>query len=238
MPKRMGQSKCSMEIRGRIAALAEADCQLGKLDTVRPGAAYATNADRDNAIVEIADNLRFISTVRIRETLQLTCSLKTIRRRLHENGIHNRQPARKIVLTPDHAAAGLAFYQANINRDWSNVILSDEKAFSSMFYHEEQAGVLMPVFGAGCPKMAQERLLRVTPSRFSSRQYIRVLEDVLLPSVSAVYPEDKMATFIFVQDNSSIRTAQIVQEWFEEHPEIELLRWPAKSADLNPIENL
>ncbi|KAF2905672.1 hypothetical protein ILUMI_00501 [Ignelater luminosus] len=50
----------------------------------------------------------------------------------------------------------------------------------------------------------------------------------------AIYPED----FIVVQDNSSIHTAQIVQEWFEEDSEVELLRWPAKSADLNPIETM
>ncbi|KAF2894201.1 hypothetical protein ILUMI_11970 [Ignelater luminosus] len=124
MPRRMGQSECSMEIRGRIAALAEAGI-------VRPGAAYVTNADQDNAIVEMADNSQFISTVRLRETLQLTYSLKTIRHRLHENGIHNRQPAKKIMLTPNHAATHLAFCHANINRDWSNVIYSDEKTFSS-----------------------------------------------------------------------------------------------------------
>lgn len=28
------------------------------------------------------------------------------------------------------------------------------------------------------------------------------------------------------------------EEWFEEHPEIVLIDWPAKSPDLNPIENL
>ena len=27
-------------------------------------------------------------------------------------------------------------------------------------------------------------------------------------------------------------------EWFAEHPEFDLLPWPAKGADLNPIENL
>ncbi|KAF2898479.1 hypothetical protein ILUMI_07696 [Ignelater luminosus] len=191
MPRQMGQSECSMEIRGRIAALAKAvwsisqiaqtvdlsrrtvkrgilSSQLGELDTVRPGAAYITNANQDNAIVEMAYNSRFISTVRIRETLQL-----------------------KTCMT------------------------------SKMFYQEEPAGIV-----------------RVTPPRFNSRQYIRVLEAVLLPSVRAVYPEDEMATFIFVQDNSSIHTAKIVQEWFEEHPEIELLLRPAKSTDLNPIKNL
>ncbi|KAF2905310.1 hypothetical protein ILUMI_00864 [Ignelater luminosus] len=59
--------------------------QLGELDIVRPGAAWVINADQNNAIVEMADNSRFISAARIRKTLELTCSLETIRRRLHEN---------------------------------------------------------------------------------------------------------------------------------------------------------
>lgn len=42
----------------------------------------------------------------------------------------------------------------------------------------------------------------------------------------------------FVQDLSPIHTSNVVKEWFEEHPEFELLPWPPKGADLNPIENV
>jgi hypothetical protein len=30
----------------------------------------------------------------------------------------------------------------------------------------------------------------------------------------------------------------VVQAWFRQHPEIELLPWPPKGADMNPIENV
>ncbi|KAF2895311.1 hypothetical protein ILUMI_10866 [Ignelater luminosus] len=58
-------------------------------------------------------------------------------------------------------------------------------------------------------------------------QYISILEDVILPSVRNVYP--------LVWDNSSINTADTVNDWFQEHSEIRRIRWPARFSDLNPI---
>jgi len=44
--------------------------------------------------------------------------------------------------------------------------------------------------------------------------------------------------FRLVQDNSAAHTAHVVQEWFAQHSEIEVLDGPAKSPDLNLIENV
>jgi hypothetical protein len=81
-------------------------------------------------------------------------------------------------------------------------------------------------------------VVQVTPPRFNSRRYIEILEEVLLPSVRTIYPEEEMEQIVLVQDNCSIHTARIVQDWFEDHPELVVLIWPSKSPDLNPIENL
>ena len=44
---------------------------------------------------------------------------------------------------------------------------------------------------------------------------------------------------LFQQDNALCYTAEIVQEWFEEHNnEFKVLTWPQHSPDLNPIEHL
>lgn len=58
----------------------------------------------------------------------------------------------------------------------------------------------------------------------------------MIPSVRAIYPAP--APIVLVQDNSAVHTARLVTAWLEDHPEIEVLRWPSKSPDLNPIENV
>ncbi len=45
------------------------------------------------------------------------------------------------------------------------------------------------------------------------------------------------ADVLFQQDGATCHTARIVRRWMDRH-NIHLLPWPAKSADLSPIENL
>jgi transposase len=63
---------------------------------------------------------------------------------------------------------------------------------------------------------------------YSARSYIATLEEGLLP----VLTDDVW----FMQDNASIHTARIVQNWMREH-NITLLSHPPNSPDLNPSEH-
>ncbi|KAK3917603.1 Transposable element Tc3 transposase [Frankliniella fusca] len=63
-----------------------------------------------------------------------------------------------------------------------------------------------------------------------------ILEGVLLPAMTERLGEG--APFRFVQDNAPIHTAHVVRDWFEEHPFITKLPWPASSPDMNLNENL
>lgn len=71
--------------------------------------------------------------------------------------------------------------------------------------------------------------------RLNADKYIDVLENSLCPTAWARFGLEPIP---FVQDRSPIHTSHLVNEWFESHPEFRLLPWPAKAADLNPIENL
>lgn len=72
-----------------------------------------------------------ITSVDIVERLQLGCSPRTVRNFLHKNNIHCRRPAKKTEFLPPHAEERLNFAINNLQRDWSAVIFTDEKVFST-----------------------------------------------------------------------------------------------------------
>ena len=73
--------------------------------------------------------------------------------------------------------------------------------------------------------------------RLTSKQNIRILEDILLPSAWERFGTDELIPF--VQYCSTIHRSHMVIDWFDkEVNSYELLPWPPKGADMNLIENV
>lgn len=186
-------------------------------------------------------------------------SNRTVRRRLNEAGYHCYRPAHKIPLTPEHREQRIAFCLENLTtsrEEWKVTIWTDEKVFVSCADHQPHVWRLRDQRLDPNHVVATYRTGRISyamwgwisgntigelvdiPARMNSTEYIRIMEEVLLPSVRAVYPVEDVPIIRLVQDNSGVHTSHETRTWFQNHPEIHVINWPARSPDLNLIENV
>lgn len=183
-------------------------------------------------------------------------SPRTIRRALHSAGLHYRHHAIKVELQPHHKTARLHFARQYLDYDWSNVIFTDEKTFKSSqigrltlwrynrtrydeahIVPQNQSGrITVNLWGW----MSHDDVGELTPleCRATANNYVSLLEEVMLPTVRTVYPAAEFPQIDYVQDNAPIHTARVTTAWFNLHRDISPIQWPARSADMNPIENL
>jgi hypothetical protein len=108
---------------------------------------------------------------------------------------------KKIELTEAHAAARLSFCHANLIFTNEKVFsASDETPLLKVWRPNNSRYEYLPEYvrttralgiGAGPGGVVQ-----VTPPRLNSRRYIEILEEMLLPSVGTIYPEEEMEQIV------------------------------------------
>jgi transposase len=185
------------------------------------------------------------SIMKLRNELLFTASVATISRRLKEMGVVSKCMKRKPTLTATHKTARMEFCRVYLRQDWSTVWFTDEKRWCldgpdrySHYWHDlrkeellgsrrQGGGGSIMVWGGICG--GRTTTLCFVNGTLDSLKYQAVLAMHLLPLLT---PND-----LLVQDNASVHASHSTREWIDVH-EITTVKWPSRSPDLNPIENV
>lgn len=218
----------------------------------RPGPAKKLTPTAERRLLRAASRGN-LSSAKLKKQLELPISERRIREILHASPIlkYEKRMASP-VLTQKHKEARLVWAREKVTWDaekWSKVVFSDEKKFNldgpdglqyywhdlrfdpQIFSRRQNGGGSVMVWGAFCAQGKSE--LVILEGTQDSERYISTLSEHLLPYIDRIYGRD----CVFQHDNASIHSSGATKAFLKEE-NVTTMNWPAKSPDLNPIENM
>jgi transposase len=216
---------------------------------IRSGRPLKFEKKLNTKIAKIVSQNTLLSSKRIKnelnKSLEVPISDRTVRRRLNLMGYKKVKPRPIMKLNDNQKKSRILFCKNHEKLDWKNVVFSDESSFqldsnAAMIWVKNGRQAFKPqtkfpkkimVWGAFSIKGKSE--LFFVDSTLNGHGYVEILNSCLLPFRRKFHRQN----FIFQQDNAPCHTGKVAKKYFEDSG-IELLKWPANSPDLNPIENL
>jgi len=201
------------------------------------------------AIGELQKNNTRISSTNILEKAHVKLSARTVQRFLKNDGYNYMNSKKEISLNNTQKASRMEFC-----RKWliegaasKNIVFSDESRFKldgpdhDMSWQQPHARRIRPKRQQGGGGIMIWGMLLPTgvlhytevKGTLNSVKYIKLVKDFALPIIEASLDYD----WLWQQDNAPAHSSEATLKFLEEKG-IELLGWPAKSPDLNVIENV
>lgn len=172
-------------------------------------------------------------------------STSHISRLLVRKGLRCYVQKKKPFLEPRHIAARLIFATNNLNRNWNEVVFSDEKTVYSCFTgrklirRQRGEGDINDFIPTKARKVKVNLWgyistnfwgLYLLPDKANGDDYLKLIELTFLPTI-----QEEMESLVFMQDGASIHNSA---KGLLDREKVPFLDWPARSSDLNPIENI
>jgi len=234
--------------------------ETGGIDYVEPaGRPKSLNDREERQLVRsfIANPGQSIkSTVKLQNQQPIgrkTVSCRTVRRTLRRRGLVPRMSNSGSEVTPKNRKKRLKFAKDHASwneTDWSQVVFSDE---CTLFPMRTKTRVLWAPMGSERAPPYEENLKlksinvwgfmrydgRIELVRFEGTmkeaKYMELLEEHLDDAIAPM--RRSRNELIFMQDNAKYHSAKDIGMFLRQNKK-KILKWPAQSPDLSPMENL
>ena len=173
-------------------------------------------------------------------------SARTVRRRLNSLGLKYGAMLPKPLLNLEHCKKRMAWAEENVNRDWSNVIFTDESSINinikrKKVWHKPGKKLVVrtvkhpvKVHIWGCVSSVGFGKCYLFTENLNAKKLVKIYNTALVASITQFGGTNN--SWVVQEDNDPKHKSKLAAKWRADN-EIERMDWPAQSPDQNCIEN-